>query len=218
MAFRQASGRSGTAEFLMPELSRLERSFRQTRAALSDLGAAWAVVGGLAVSARVGPRFTRDIDLAVSVSTDRQAEEVVHGLVSSGYRIELDIEQTGTGRLSTIRLVRPDEPRVFVDLLFAASGIEPEIVECAEAIEVFGVTVRVATLGHLIAMKVLCRDDTARPRDREDLVQLLRAAGAEDLEQARGALELIRERGFHRGRDLASELAQAERDLGKKGR
>lgn len=35
---------------------------------LDGAGSPWALVGGLAVSARLEPRFTRDIDLAVSVA------------------------------------------------------------------------------------------------------------------------------------------------------
>ena len=37
----------------------------------------FALLGGLAVSARTDPRFTRDIDLAIAVGTDRGAEQVV---------------------------------------------------------------------------------------------------------------------------------------------
>jgi len=44
------------------------------RAAALDLTALqlrWAVVGGLAVSARTEPRFTRDVDLVIAVSDDQ---------------------------------------------------------------------------------------------------------------------------------------------------
>ena len=125
----------------------------------------------------------------------------------------MDIEQTGAARLSTIRLVRPEEPGVFVDLLFASSGIEPEIVETAEPLRVLGAEVKVATVGHLIATKILARDDRKRPRDKQDLANLIGNAGEADLEQARCALDLIEERGFNRGRVLAEELAGAIREL-----
>ena len=69
-----------------------------------------------------------------------------------------------------------------------------------------GLTVPIATTGHLIALKVLCRDDVARPQDLPDLRALLRAASGRDLERARLALFLIAARGYHRGRDLAAEM------------
>lgn len=53
------------------------------RAAVSDLNVIevrWALVGGLAVSARATPRFTKDLDFAVAVADDAKAEDVVHRL------------------------------------------------------------------------------------------------------------------------------------------
>jgi hypothetical protein len=41
---------------------------------LRELGARWALVGGLAVSARAEPRTTRDIDVAIVVGSDSEAE------------------------------------------------------------------------------------------------------------------------------------------------
>ncbi len=60
-----------------------------------------------------------------------------------------------------------------VDVLFASSGIEPEIVRSAEAIEILpGLVVPVARTGHLIALKLLARDDESRPQDLADLRSL----------------------------------------------
>jgi hypothetical protein len=60
----------------------------------------------------------------------------------------------------------------------------------------------VATLAHLIALKILSRDDRTRPQDRVDLVALLTRADSTAIATARTALALIAERGFSRGRDL----------------
>jgi hypothetical protein len=102
-------------------LSRLERSLRQVADDLNDLGYRWALVGGLAVSARCEPRFTRDIDLAVSVAGDADAERLVHGLVARRYSVRAIVEQEAVSRLATARLVPPgeDEAGVVVDALFA---------------------------------------------------------------------------------------------------
>jgi hypothetical protein len=44
---------------------------------LRERGVAFALVGGLAVSVRSEVRFTRDVDLAVAVSTDAEMEALV---------------------------------------------------------------------------------------------------------------------------------------------
>jgi hypothetical protein len=76
--------------------------------------------------------------------------------------------------------------RALADLLFASCGIEPEVVAAADAIELFqGLSVPVATIGHLIALKVLSRDDDTRPQDIVDLRALIVEATAADLAMAR---------------------------------
>ena len=70
-----------------------------------------------------------------------------------------------------MRLIRRgDETGLVTDLLFASSGVEPEIVEAADDVEVLpGLVLPVATIGHLILMKLLARDDRCRPNDADDL-------------------------------------------------
>lgn len=64
----------------------------------------------------------------------------------------------------------------------------------------------VATVGHLVALKLLSRDPRTRPQDQVDLVQLLRVAGRADLDVARRAVAAIHVRGFQRDRDLVVDL------------
>ena len=176
---------------------------------LDSLKASYAVVGGHAVSARTEPRFTRDLDLAVAVVDDRQAESIVNGLVARGYRPLLLIEQETTGRLATVRLEHSSAPGVMVDLLFATAGVEPELVAAASMLQVLAALVLpVATVGHLLALKTLSMDDQQRPQDRSDIAALLRVATAPDLQVAEQALALITERGCHRGRDLPAMFAR----------
>jgi predicted nucleotidyltransferase len=187
-------------------LNRLEGALVAASAALSNRR--WALVGGLAVSVRCEPRFTRDIDLAVAVANDADAEALVRSLLNDGYRVLATVEQEAVGRLATVRLGVPGETAagVVVDLLFASSGIEPEIVASAEPLEVFdGLTVPVARTGDLIALKLLSQDDR-RPQDAIDLQAL--AAGADDAERtrARNGVAQIVARGFARGRDLSADL------------
>ncbi len=89
-----------------------------------------ALVGGLAVSARTEPRFTRDLDFAIAVENDTEAEGVVLALQARGFMVAATIEHSNTHRLATVRL-RENDRAPFVDLLFAACGVEREIVNAA---------------------------------------------------------------------------------------
>jgi hypothetical protein len=186
-------------------------ALRTVLADLAALRARSAVVGGLAVSARTAPRFTRDVDLAVAADTDKDAERVVSALLGRGYRLLGQLEHADRGRLATVRLEMPrnqaeeDEPPV-VDVLFAMSGVEPEVVAEAELLTLApGLVAPVAQTGHLIALKVLSAREP-RPQDRMDLAALFELATARDLEVARSTLSLIQQRGYDRGKDLLREL------------
>jgi predicted nucleotidyltransferase len=187
----------------------LETALRRICLDLADAQAPFALVGGLAVSARTEPRFTRDADLAVAVQTDAETERLIRVLQSVGYRVQTLIEQQAAGRLATVRLTRSVEPAdPVIDLLFASSGIEAEVVADAEVLELLpNLRIPVATTAHLVALKVLARDDVNRPQDAGDLRALLRVASNDDIARARTALASIEERGFQRGRDLQAEFA-----------
>lgn len=172
-------------------------------------GVPWALIGGLAVSVYVEPRFTRDIDLAIAVPNDIEAERLLHRLQFVGYGVQMVLEQTAVDRLATVRVLPPGESSegVVVDCMFASSGIEPEICRDAERFEVIeGLEVPVSRPGHLLALKVLARDDVRRPQDLVDIRSLLAHIGSDERDRARHALELITQRGFHRGRDLITML------------
>ncbi len=188
-------------------MNRLEAALRRAADDLDRSRRPWALVGGFAVSARVEPRFTRDVDIAVMVDGDPAAEELVRSLITGGYIVFSSVEHDN-GRLATVRMSRAtSDVEVVVDLLFASSGIEPEIAQAAEVLEISpGLVVPVATIGHLIAIKILARDDATRPQDLADLRALLRSASPADLSVAREAAALIEARGFNRGRDLRKAL------------
>jgi len=60
--------------------SQVELEFRKAVADLDALRVRWALIGGLAISVRSAPRFTKDLDFAVAVADDSEAEDVVHRL------------------------------------------------------------------------------------------------------------------------------------------
>jgi predicted nucleotidyltransferase len=190
-------------------MNSLEAALRRVAADLKKSGHPWALVGGFAVSARVEPRFTRDIDIAVLVDDDSAAEALVRSLISDGYAAFSSVEHDN-GRLAMVRMrsARGDAD-VVVDLLFASSGIEPEIARTSESVEITpGLSVPVAAVGHLIALKILARDDLGRPQDAADLRALRSVARPEDLVLAEEAVVLIEARGFNRGRDLRRAFSE----------
>lgn len=191
-------------------MNRLTSALRRVDSDLADLGHRWTLVGGIAVSARTEPRFTRDIDVAVAVDDDRGAERVVHSLVGRGYRVVATVEHDTKSRLATARMVSPGEETsgIVVDLLFASSGIESEIVAQSDVIEVVaGLRVPVARTEHLLAVKLLAVDER-RPQDAADIAALIREMDGPAIDRAREALLLIAERGYNRERNLVADLEE----------
>jgi hypothetical protein len=189
-------------------MTRLETALRNLCDTLASCGREFALVGGLAVSARAEPRFTRDLDLAVVALDDSTAEGIVHQLRQSGYEVLATVEQDSMARLATVRLLPPGETSegIVADLLFASSGIEPELIRAATPIELLpGFVIPVATVAHLLALKVLALADN-RPQDLVDIRSLLAVARDADIEQARAGLGLIDQRGFGRKKRLIQEF------------
>lgn len=163
----------------------------------------------MAVSVRSRPRTTEDLDVVIGVMGDREAEKIAFSMLSLGYSYhpEHALEQTEVGRLATVRLLAPgeDEDGVVVDLLFASSGIEPEVVASATVEEILpGLFVPVARTGHLIALKVLA----GREQDVRDLRWLWEAADAGERQLGFDSLDLITRRRFNRGKNLPAELGR----------
>lgn len=62
-------------------------AIRRITVDLHELDRRFALIGGLAVSVRAEPRFTRDVDFAVAVTDDKDAEKLVSQLQPVGYRV-----------------------------------------------------------------------------------------------------------------------------------
>ena len=126
----------------------------------------------------------------------------MHRLRSRDYAPVEVLEQDYVKRLSGVRLACGGSD-VVVDLLFASSGIESEVVASADRLEVLPrLTVPVATTPHLIALKVLA----GRSQDLTDLGYLIPSASSAELDAACEAVKLIQARGFNRGQDVVVDL------------
>lgn len=186
----------------------VEAALRRAVQDLLGMGLAYALVGGLAVSIHAEPRTTRDVDLALAVDGDAAAEHATRAFLERGYVLASLVEHEITGSLATARLYSPEPGGIGVDLLFCSSGIEPEIVARAEALEILpDLYAAVANPGDLVALKLLARAPH-RSHDAEDLIELSRVLTPGDAAVARAAVRLITERGYHRDRDLVALLEE----------
>jgi hypothetical protein len=173
-------------------------------AALRATSRCYALVGGVAVSFRATPRFTRDVDLVVLVDNDDDAEQLVFSLREYGFRIVATVEQKAQKRLGTARLESSNG--VIVDLLFANSGIEPEIVRHATVVQMESVgAVSIARAEELLAMKILSMSPK-RPQDMVDAQNLIAFNADIDLKMVRKNLSTMVERAYHRDEDLFGKL------------
>ena len=175
---------------------------------LTDCGVGFAVVGGLAVGVHSEPRFTSDVDPAIASRGDADAEQLTVWMFQRGYQLVSQLENKPSRRLRAVRLkLAGAENCPLVDLLFAASGIELEVVESAIAAEIFpGVVAPVARPAELIAMKLLASDNRHRHFDIRDMTVLLQTADSATIDIVRQRLGLITDRGLNRGRDLTAEF------------
>lgn len=185
---------------------------------LENMNRPCALLGGLAVSAWTNPRFTSDIDLAVAVGDDSEAEQTIFKFRQRGFHVASTIEQESTKRLATVRLIPPaqTEDEVIVDLLFSSSGIELEITQAALLADIgASEPVRLARPGHLFALKLRSHDPARRPQDSIDLHSLAPLMKGTDLLLAREACALIMKRGYGRRRDLQQLLESKLAEVGR---
>jgi hypothetical protein len=188
-------------------MSPFEATVRRLKRDMDRIGVGWAFVGGLAVSVRANPRFTNDVDIAVAVTSDREAEAIVFRLKQLGYDLGVNLERDD-GRLATSRLRCPPVrgTEFIVDLLFATTGIEALIVSNAEVTTVFpGFRAPIALASDLIAMKLLSVSED-RPKDDMDLRELVGRADDAVIARARESAALIESAGQPRGRSLTGLL------------
>lgn len=182
---------------------------------LNDITSEWALIGALAASFHSEPRTTQDIDIALALRTTEEQEVLIKKLLSRGYHNKQILMQVGPFLTMGCRLQIPSNfsNTISLDLLFNASGIEDEIVEQAAIMDLLpGLKVRIASLGHILAMKIVSQNDGNRIKDKLDVQGLLQAASTEDLSMAREALKLIHSRGRNYKKDLLIEL---EKDIEK---
>jgi hypothetical protein len=158
----------------------------------------YALIGGLATSLRGQARATADVDLVVAIDT------------AAALAIAGDLEHTPFAPLfddisqvierSYIMPLRHRSTGVKVDVSIGLSGFEQLVISRAEAIELYGRPIAVATTEDLVIMKALA----GRPQDDQDLRGMLTAQSHRmDWEYC---LQMATDLGEAVGQDLAGRI------------
>jgi hypothetical protein len=133
----------------------------------------YSLVGGLALSAWIEPRTTRDIDVVVAVAskyTFRDLQSIVEGRL--GKKVHRPQMSVMTDIREMFTFVEGD---IEVDIISAAGfDLALEAIQNAVSISVFDKTIKVATPEYLIALKLLPGQD----QDIIDIKKLLHVADA----------------------------------------
>lgn len=140
----------------------------------ADLGKPCALIGGVAVIARVFVRATKDIDLLVSCPAS-EARALLDVARRHGYTWEeSDVQDFLDAGL--LRMWGPPSRRegLGLDILLTDSPLDEDVVRRASPVEVLGTEIAVATPEDLLLMKLAAN----RPIDLDDAIAIKDAFGA----------------------------------------
>ena len=141
------------------------------RAGMDRVGADWMLIGGLAVVAHGVARTTRDIDVAVDAAV--RPQQVVDALASVGVQPRIE-DALDFAAQSGVLLLEHTVSRTPVDVSFAFINFELDALTRAKRARIGTAgLVPFAPADALVVYKVIAW----RPRDREDVVELLRLHG-----------------------------------------
>ncbi|MEO7386531.1 MAG: hypothetical protein ABIX37_06325 [Gammaproteobacteria bacterium] len=147
----------------MAAVSRLGKQIQEVLAGFQRIGAAAALIGGLALAPHRVIRATQDVDLLVDAD---RAEDAERELTALGYRC---LHRSN----DAANYLRGDER---VDLLYASRPIARQLLERATPRDTPFGELRVVSLEGLIAFKLQgLVNDPRRTQDLEDIRALLRA-------------------------------------------
>ena len=128
-----------------PEFQTILEALKKSAGALRDAEIPFALGGGLAVWARGGAKTEHDVDFFVKQEDVERAQQA---LVDLGFRPENPPEGW---------LLKAWDEDVLVDLIFEPRGgpIDDEWFERADELDVYAVTMRVASLDDVLVTKLL---------------------------------------------------------------
>lgn len=157
--------------------------FEELLAALARSGTRFVVVGGLAVVIQGHARLTADVDLVVDLDSEN-VRRAIAALTSLGLRPLLPVRATDfaepeqrrewveTRSMEVFSMRDERNPLLTVDLFAREPFPFDELWSRADRVILGGETVRIASIGDLIAMKRA----VGRPQDLADIEELERIA------------------------------------------
>jgi hypothetical protein len=128
--------------------TKLLEAMKRAAAVLRDNDVPFALAGGLAVYARGGPATEHDVDFILD---EDDAERALDLFARAGMRIERPPE-------GWLYKAFDDENGSMIDLIYSPNRmpeVVPEILERAELIEVYAITMNVMTVTDVLATKLL---------------------------------------------------------------
>ena len=139
------------------------RTLKKSAGALRDAEVPFALGGGLAVWARGGAKTEHDVDYFVK---PEDAERAQQALVAAGLEAETPPEGW---------LLKAWDGNVLVDLIFEPRGgpVDDEWFERADELDVYAVTMRVASLDDVLITKLLALSE--QNLDYSDVLEMSRA-------------------------------------------
>jgi predicted nucleotidyltransferase len=145
--------------------TKLLESMKRAAALLRDNEVPFALAGGLAVYAHGGPATEHDVDFIVAPEDAARALEL---FARAGYRTEQPPE-------GWLYKAYDNVTGSMIDLIFSPNHtpeVVPEILERAEDVEVYAITLKVMTVTDVLATKLLTLKE--HEVDYEDVLEITR--------------------------------------------
>ncbi len=168
-----------------PDRSRIEDALAALSGALSETGAPWMVIGGIAVIAHGVQRMTTDIDAVIR--GDAVSVAALIGILQR-HQIEPRVDNPEAFAAANLVLLARHRPtEVDLDLSFGWTAFEHEALAACASTRYGKVAAPMAGVDDLLVFKAMA----ARPRDIDDAVTLLTLFPDIDVARVRRRLAVL---------------------------
>ncbi|MBI4819929.1 MAG: hypothetical protein HY791_26885 [Deltaproteobacteria bacterium] len=145
---------------------------RRLASFLGELGRPAAIIGGVAVIARVGTRATRDVDVVISLARS-DVDRVLEVATRAGYAFDPNDRELFEEGLIRLWPASEGDGGFGADLIFADGPFLERVIARATAVDLAGVSLPVAQVEDLVVLKL----EAGRPIDIEDVFAIRDAFG-----------------------------------------
>ncbi len=172
--------------------------------ALDKNNIAYMIIGGQAVLIYGEPRLTKDIDITLGVGVEK-----LDKVISIAKDLKFDFLVENPDQFVKKNMVLPAIDRVSgfrIDFIFSFTDYEKKAIERANVIIIGNKKVRFASVEDIVIHKLFA----GRPRDIEDLKNILRKSGGVDYEYVINWLKIFdssnEEKLLYKFQNLLSEI------------